>query len=145
MAGIRYKGQIFSGVASVGDADEVSYDNTQSGLTATNVQDALDEVNAKVIIPNSTYCLVTSAASVTSDSQGWVYVSYKGTQLTTANCSGLWVAPNTNSDSEYTCFERVMWNSSGDWRVRCIDYNGNVLKNSTKYIRFFAYVSKSIL
>ena len=48
MAGIRYKGQIFSGVASVGDADEVSYDNTQSGLAADNVQDALDEVNTRL-------------------------------------------------------------------------------------------------
>ena len=30
------------------DADDVSYDNTSSGLTATNVQDAIDEVNTKV-------------------------------------------------------------------------------------------------
>lgn len=30
------------------DADEVNYDNTQSGLTASNVQAAIDEVNAKI-------------------------------------------------------------------------------------------------
>lgn len=30
------------------DADDVTYDNTQSGLTATNVQDAIDEVNGKI-------------------------------------------------------------------------------------------------
>ena len=30
------------------DADDVSYDNTSSGLTATNVQDVIDEVNTKV-------------------------------------------------------------------------------------------------
>lgn len=47
MAGIRYKGQIFSGAASFGSADDVAYDNTESGLTADNVQDALDEVNTK--------------------------------------------------------------------------------------------------
>ena len=29
-------------------AENVSYDNTDSGLTATNVQDAIDEVNAKI-------------------------------------------------------------------------------------------------
>ena len=46
MAGIRYKGQIFSGTASFGDADDVNYDNTTSGLAATNVQDALDEIAA---------------------------------------------------------------------------------------------------
>lgn len=44
MAGIRYKGQIFSGAASFGSADDVSYDNTTSGLTATDVQGAVDEV-----------------------------------------------------------------------------------------------------
>ena len=45
MAGIRYKGQIFSGAASFGDADHVAYDNTESGLEATDVQGALDEVS----------------------------------------------------------------------------------------------------
>lgn len=46
MAEIRYKGQIFSGAASFGSADDVSYDNTTSGLTATDVQGAVDEINA---------------------------------------------------------------------------------------------------
>ena len=44
MAEIRYKGQIYSGAASFGSADDVSYDNTTSGLTATDVQGAVDEV-----------------------------------------------------------------------------------------------------
>ena len=43
MGEIRYKGQVYSG-ATIGDADYVVYDNTQSGLTSTNVQDALDEI-----------------------------------------------------------------------------------------------------
>lgn len=30
------------------NADDVTYDNTTSGLTATNVQDAIDEVNGKI-------------------------------------------------------------------------------------------------
>lgn len=30
------------------DASEVAYDNTTSGLTSTNVQDAIDEVNGKI-------------------------------------------------------------------------------------------------
>ena len=46
MAGIRYKGQIFSGSAAFGDADHVAYDNTQSGLSATDVQGAVDEIAA---------------------------------------------------------------------------------------------------
>ena len=37
-------------VEELGDngAEETGYDNTESGLTATNVQDAIDEVNAKI-------------------------------------------------------------------------------------------------
>lgn len=37
-------------IAPSGDleADDVAYDNTTSGLTATNVQDAIDEVNSKI-------------------------------------------------------------------------------------------------
>lgn len=30
---------------SIGDADNINYDNTESGLTATNVQDAVDELD----------------------------------------------------------------------------------------------------
>ena len=47
MAGIRYKGQIFSGVPSAVDANDVVYDNTESGLTAGNVQDVIDELYSK--------------------------------------------------------------------------------------------------
>lgn len=36
------------GGGGASSADDVSYDNTDSGLTADNVQDAIDEVNAKV-------------------------------------------------------------------------------------------------
>ena len=48
MGGIRYKGQIFSGAASYSSADDVSYDNSDSGLAADNVQDAVDEINSKI-------------------------------------------------------------------------------------------------
>lgn len=34
-------------VPSTYDADDVDYDNTESGLTATDVQDAIDEINSK--------------------------------------------------------------------------------------------------
>lgn len=44
MSEIRYKGKIFSGAAAFGSADDVSYDNSESGLTSTTVQDALDEI-----------------------------------------------------------------------------------------------------
>lgn len=55
-------------------ADDVSYDNTTSGLTATNVQDAIDEVNTKVGTKASTtdvnnkHKITQKAVDITS---GW--------------------------------------------------------------------------
>ena len=40
--------ELYNAPASSVDADDVSYDNTSSGLTATEVQSAIDEVNQKV-------------------------------------------------------------------------------------------------
>lgn len=40
--------ELYNTPASGVDADDVSYDNTDSGLTATEVQSAIDEVNQKV-------------------------------------------------------------------------------------------------
>ena len=60
MAGIRYKGQIFSGAASFGSADDVAYDNTQSGLTASNVQGALDELDSNKADLNASYFHTTN-------------------------------------------------------------------------------------
>lgn len=39
---------IKNSIASIDDASEISYDNTTSGLSATNVQSAIDEVTSKV-------------------------------------------------------------------------------------------------
>jgi len=52
-----------------GSADEVSYDNTDSGLSATNVQNAIDEVLAK-------------ETTVTTDSYGYVITDPKNTHVT---------------------------------------------------------------
>lgn len=40
--------ELYNAPAGSVDADDVSYDNTSSGLTATEVQSAIDEVNQKV-------------------------------------------------------------------------------------------------
>lgn len=45
MAKIMYKGKEYSGVPS--SAENIAYDNTESGLSATNVQSAIDEANGK--------------------------------------------------------------------------------------------------
>ena len=36
-------------------ASKITYDNTESGLTADNVQDAIDEINSNLYINNYTY------------------------------------------------------------------------------------------
>lgn len=45
-------------------ADDVTYDNTDSGLTATNVQDAIDEVNQKAAIEVQTGTLAIGGTSI---------------------------------------------------------------------------------
>lgn len=42
------------GAGGASSAEEVSYDNTTSGLEADNVQDAIDEVNSKGVIYSDT-------------------------------------------------------------------------------------------
>lgn len=66
MAGIRYKGQVFSGAASFGDADHVAYDNSESGLTATDVQGAVDELNSKFLLKSKS---ITFSGTVSGTNQ----------------------------------------------------------------------------
>lgn len=42
-------GQIKNVITTPSDAEDISYDNTSSGMTATNVQDAIDETNASLV------------------------------------------------------------------------------------------------
>lgn len=53
---------IKNSIASIDDASEITYDNTTSGLSATNVQSAIDEVDSAVnlrVLVDDTY--ITSA------------------------------------------------------------------------------------
>ena len=61
--------ELFNAPASGVTADDVSYDNTDSGLTAINVQDAIDEVKADVdaiVLPNVEIVRGTLTAGQTS-------------------------------------------------------------------------------
>lgn len=59
-------------------ASDVDYDNTQSGLPASNVQSAIDEVNGKVenlsspVVPKGTLAFA-SLPSLASVEVGWMY------------------------------------------------------------------------
>ena len=56
---------LLTGGSGANDASDVSYDNTGSGLTATNVQDALDEIYAS-ITPQGVLYKVTSNGNNTA-------------------------------------------------------------------------------
>lgn len=81
MAGIRYKDMIFSGAAAFGTADHVAYDNTESGLSATDVQGAVDEIVAH---DTTTAITIQPSANVVIDvnhSQkkgGYAFICVKG-------------------------------------------------------------------
>lgn len=68
---------------SSGTASNIAYDNAVSGLTATNVQDALDEIVDEINTPVGT---VGTYRSVTTDAQGRVI---SGTNPTTVADYGL--------------------------------------------------------
>lgn len=53
--------------ARTGEADGISYDNTDSGLSATNVQSAIDEVNASLTQYNSIETVSKSSVTFTVD------------------------------------------------------------------------------
>ena len=66
-------------VAISGDADDLAYDNTDSGLTSTNVQDALDELaeaSAGGVASKTVY--ITETAGQTSDPYSKRYGIYQG-------------------------------------------------------------------
>lgn len=58
-----------SAVKNSDEASEISYDNTDSGLTADDVQDAIDEVNAKVddITPKVLYTYTPDGETTVSE------------------------------------------------------------------------------
>lgn len=46
---IMLNGVSYSGVGGSSKASDISYDNTESDLEATNVQDAIDEINTGLV------------------------------------------------------------------------------------------------
>ena len=98
-------GQIKNVLITPSDAEDITYDNTQSGMTATDVQGAVDELNASLVDLKPTTGTVTargqhnvSASEVKVVEQGsLVYVKFYATrtsamgnsQLTIADLSGV--------------------------------------------------------
>ena len=85
--GVLIKGHIYqyssattawADITQAPNANEIDYDNTESGLSASNVQSAIDEVNEKVdtlpapVIPKGTIAFA-SLPSLASVEVGWMY------------------------------------------------------------------------
>ena len=94
--------ELYNAPASSVDADDVSYDNTDSGLTATNVQDAIDEVKADVdaiVLPDveivrgtltagQTSVALTASKSVSATALVDVFADAYGVNPTAVSISG---------------------------------------------------------
>ena len=115
-------GMLRTGSGGGGTASSVTYDNTSSGLTATNVQDAIDEVvdtkaNQSLIAPVLTSFIATASIK----DKGTQFI-YEGTlyEITTSVTAGTTFVVGTNvkvSDSvteqeAITTYETVFSNSS---------------------------------
>lgn len=67
-------GQIKNVLTTPSDAEDISYDNTSSGMTATDVQDAVDELNASLVNYKDYTVTTTSNSGVTPFSAYGEYV-----------------------------------------------------------------------
>lgn len=93
-------------------ADDVVYDNTQSGLTATNVQAAIDEVNAKIPAGATfgTYVDLTTYSNAnmyTAPSDGYCYAYCTAGNSTSRVIINNALAVSAPDDTVYSsCFIR---------------------------------------
>ena len=64
-------GQIKNVITTPSDAEDISYDNTSSGMTADNVQEAVDELNASLVDLKSNLTVnVSTANNITYTKEG---------------------------------------------------------------------------
>ena len=80
-------------------AAEIGYDNTTSGLTATDVQDAIDEVNSSLAQLDDRVDYVTFGSGVDLS-------SYTGTNYYTFPCDG-YVVCNCGASANAKAFGRI--------------------------------------
>lgn len=79
-------------------ASDVTYDNTSSGLSATNVQSAINEINGKITTNN----IIGTVESVTFNSNGEANVQLPGIKTTSAVVITN-IHPNNDLDAYFWC------------------------------------------
>ena len=119
-----------SAVATSGDASDVSYDNTLSGMTATDVQDAVDELKS-----NLTDLIKTlNLGSITTNANGMYIVN----GLMFDNAIVL-ASKGTYGDGFFT-EQRPSVN--GNVVLKCMDDNNTILKSKTITNVVLYYIEK---
>ena len=112
MNGVQY------GVGGITDASDVKYDNTQSGMTATNVQGAVDELQSGLMKS----ALIDKDGTVTTSSGG------------TANISAIVpyrTVPVLVRATNISAFITVMYNINGTYWIRALDWDGVPIANTS--------------
>lgn len=85
--------------------------------------------------------------AATTDSAGWfTFIAHnKSTILTKDNCAGIWACINGEGTFTYYTIVNIMFNSSFNWRGRCIKATDNTaIANTTIHVRLLAYYLKTI-
>ena len=79
---VEIDGDIYSVQEVATTAEDVSYDNTESGLTADDVQAAIDEVEGRVDTLESNPVISRSTTTVTTNASGAASISASDAPLT---------------------------------------------------------------
>lgn len=116
------------------EATDVAYDNTTSGLTADDVQEAIDEVDDKIDEMNLV-SLTRKTQMVTTGATGNIALSYSNDGLTFI------VAPHTSGSDVYL----RAWVSSMNnlWYLTAVNPNtGQTVNNTEIAIRYIVMKTK---
>lgn len=133
------------------EAENVSYDNTDSGLTATNVQDALDEINGKIPQGGSvdaedvSYDNTTSGLTATDVQSAIDELAQSGSDEWTEETVSVSLTPDTVATVKtFTTIPKeiavLVEQSAGDV---CIEVPLVIPNNPTKSIRAGSFSSDS--
>lgn len=121
------------------ESQNISYDNTDSGLTATNVKDAIDEVQSEVDflteVDGTTGFIKTEQVTITTDATDGV----ASLQKTVNDVTVLSVYLSESTDIP------LLFRSGNDWYVKIIAQSGSTYSpiTSATYTANIVYVVNS--
>lgn len=118
---------VFAAVAATGAAGDVTYSNTSSGLTATNVQSAIDELDGAIdALSSATHFLGVSTTAITNG--GSESPTIGGSTVTPSNGD---IVIYQDKEFVYATADN-QWHELGDQALymKDVKVNGNSIKSS---------------